>query len=136
MVPKETERLLDLLEKGKLKRRIDTNIAEKLEQKNKLKDMLLADQIPLRRYMNAMGALNITLDKKTKDMINMRGEDPEGHQVHRRRTMENVANLVINNQIQLISPPDGVGYNIGGGVPRGRGRGRGARGRGRGRGRA
>ena len=85
------------------------------------------------RYMTAMGALNIQLDQKTKDMlVRMRVED-EGPDLHRRRTMEDVANLAINNQIQMILPPDGDGAPIGGGLPRGGGRGRG-RGGGRGRG--
>jgi hypothetical protein len=75
--------LLDLLEAGKLKKRVDTKTEDKLAQKVRLKSMLLADQIPLRRlvflliiseltqpdcycsYMTAMGALNITLDQKT-----------------------------------------------------------------------
>ena len=91
--------------------------------------------------MTAMGALNVTLDKKTKDMLARMASEHDGpphdvHEIHRRRTMENVANLAINSQIQLILPPDGPGDNIGGGAPqghvgRGRGRGRGGRGRGR-----
>ena len=83
-----------------------------------------------------MGALNIQLDQKTKDMlVRMRVED-QGPDLHRRRTMEDVANLAINNQIEMILPPDGA--PIGGGLPRGGGRGRGrggARGHERGRGR-
>ena len=83
-----------------------------------------------------MGALNITLDQKTKDMLATLNDDPEGLEVHRRRTLEDVANLAINSQIQLILPPDGAGDSIGGGPTRERGRGRGRpRGRGRGRGR-
>lgn len=89
-----------------------------------------------------MGALNVQLDQKTKDMLaRMRVDEEgpdEGPDVHRRRTMEDVANLAINNQIQLILPPDGAGVPIGGGQAiehrRGRGQGRG-RGRGRGHGR-
>ena len=149
--------MLDLLEGGKLKKRVDTKTDDKLAQKVRLKSMLLADQIPLRRlvcflmmseftnlvcycsYMTAMGALNITLDQKTKDMLATLNSDPEGHEGNRRRTIENVANLAINSQIQLILPPDGAGDSIGGGPTRGhaeRGRGRGRpRGRGRGRGR-
>ena len=90
--------------------------------------------------MTAMGALNVQLDQKTKDMLARMRVDEEGPDVHRRRTMEDVANLAINNQIQLILPPDGTGVPIGGGLPvehrreRGQGRGRG-RGRGRGHGR-
>ena len=86
--------------------------------------------------MTAMGALNVTLDKKTKDMVERMAIENSGHENHRRRTMENVANLAINSQIQLILPPDGDGDSIGGGPTRehmGRGRGRG---RGRGQGRA
>ena len=74
---KETERLLDLLEGGRLKKRIDPKTADKLEQKIRLKAMLSADQITLKRYnqqmttnvaflnvyifsyMTAMGALNM-----------------------------------------------------------------------------
>ena len=85
--------------------------------------------------MNAMGALNTTLDQKTKDMVEQMNTDVDGPETHRRRTMENVANLVINNQVQLIIPPDGAGDAIGGGPNRehamrgwGRGRGRGVRG--------
>ena len=63
-----------------------------------------------------MGALNIQLDQKTKDMlVRMRVED-EGPDLHRRRTMEDVANLAINNQIQMILPPDGDGAPLGGGL--------------------
>ena len=47
---KETERLLDLLEGGRLKKRIDPKTADKLEQKIRLKAMLNADQITLKRY--------------------------------------------------------------------------------------
>lgn len=84
--------------------------------------------------MTAMGALNITLDQKTKDMLATLNADPEGHEVHRRRTLDDVANLAINNQIQLILPPDGAGESIGGGPAREHVRGRGRpRGRGRGR---
>ena len=79
--------------------------------------------------MTAMGALNVQLDQKTKDMLSRMRVDDEGPDVHRRRTMENVANLAINNQIQFILPPDGDGAAVGGGVPmehrRGRGRDRG-----------
>ena len=46
---KETERLLDLLEAGKLRRRVDKNVEDKLQQKKRLKDMLLADQISLKK---------------------------------------------------------------------------------------
>ena len=89
-------------------------------------------------YMTAMGALNVTLDKKTNDMVKRMAIENSGHENHRRRTMENVANLAINSQIQLILPPDGDGDSIVGGPTRdhvrgGRGRGRGVR---RGRGRA
>lgn len=88
--------------------------------------------------MTAMGALNVQLDQKTKDMLSRMRVDDEGPDVHRRRTMENMANLAINNQIQFILPPDGDGAAVGGGVPmehrRGRGRDRGC-GRGRGLGR-
>ena len=66
---KETERILDLLEQGKLKRRVETKSADKLAQKIRLKNMLLADQITLRSYMTAMGAMNVTLDQKTKDYV-------------------------------------------------------------------
>ena len=45
--------------------------------------------------MNAMGAMNITLDQKTKDMVEQMNTDVDGHETHKRRTMENVANLVI-----------------------------------------
>ena len=142
--------MLDLLEAGKLKKRVDTKTEDKLAQKVRLKSMLLADQIPLRRlvflliiseltqpdcycsYMTAMGALNITLDQKTKDMLATLNADPEGHEVHRRRTLDDVSNLAINNQIQLILPPDGAGESIGGGPAREHVRGRGRpRGRGR-----
>ena len=157
---KETERLLDLLEGGRLKKRIDPKTADKLEQKIRLKAMLSADQITLKRYnqqmttnvaflnvyifsyMTAMGALNMQLDQKTKDIIARMREDDDGPESQRHRTMEDVANLAINSQIQLILPPDGAGNSIGGGphreAVRGRGRGRGrgqGRGRGRGRGR-
>ena len=120
----ETERLLDRLELGKLKKRVETKSVDKLAQKRRLKGMLLADQISLRSYMTAMGALNVTLDQKTKDLLSRMSNDPEGHETHRRRTLENVANLAINSQIQLILPPDGAGDSIGGGPTRERGRGR------------
>ena len=45
----ETERLIDLLEAAKLKNRVDRQLADKLAQKYRLKTMLLADQIPLKR---------------------------------------------------------------------------------------
>ena len=133
---KETERILDLLEQGKLKRRVETKSADKLAQKIRLKNMLLADQITLRSYMTAMGAMNVTLDQKTKDMLSQMRNDQDGPEVHRRRTLENVANLAINSQIQMILPPDGAGDSIGGGPTRERGRGIVSRGRARGRGRA
>ena len=69
-----------------------------------------------------MGALNIQLDKKTKDMLVRMRDVAEGAEVvdvHRRRTMEDVANLAINSQIQLILPPDGDGVPIGGGERKG-----------------
>jgi hypothetical protein len=120
------------LELGKLKKRVETKSVDKLAQKRRLEGMLLADQISLRSYMTAMGALNVTLDQKTKDLLSRMSNDPEGHETHRRRTLENVANLAINSQIQLILPPDGAGDSIGGGPTRERGRGRVDRGRGRG----
>jgi hypothetical protein len=43
--------LLDLLEAGKLKKRVDTKTDDKLAQKVRLKSMLLSDQIPLRRLV-------------------------------------------------------------------------------------
>mgnify|MGYP007114479751 CR=1 FL=1 len=43
--------MLDLLEAGKLKKRVDTKTEDKLAQKVRLKSMLLADQIPLRRLV-------------------------------------------------------------------------------------
>ena len=43
--------MLDLLEGGKLKKRVDTKTDDKLAQKVRLKSMLLADQIPLRRLV-------------------------------------------------------------------------------------
>ena len=46
---KETERLLDLLEAAKLKKRYDKDTEDKLAQKLRLKNMLLADQISLKR---------------------------------------------------------------------------------------
>ena len=90
--------------------------------------------------MTAMGALNVTLDKKTKDMVERMAIENSGlgPENHRRRTMENVANLAINSQIELILPPDGEGDSMGGGPTRehvrrgwGRGRGQGRAGRGR-----
>ena len=68
--------------------------------------------------LTAMGALNVTLDQKTKDMLTRMSDEPDGPEVHRRRTMENVANLASNSQIQLILPPDGAGESIGGGPTR------------------
>ena len=88
------------MELGKLKKRVETKSVDKLAQKRRLKDMLLADQIPLRSYMTAMGALNVTLDQKTKDMLSKMSNDPEGHETHRRTTLENVENLALNSQIQ------------------------------------
>jgi hypothetical protein len=41
--------LLDLLGAGKLRRRVDKNVEDKLQQKKRLKDMLLADQISLKK---------------------------------------------------------------------------------------
>ena len=112
------------MELAKLKKRVETKSVDKLAQKRRLKDIRLADQIPLRSYMTAMGALNVTLDQKTKDLLNRMSNDPEGHEIQRRTTLENVANLAINSQIQLILPPDGAGDSIGGGPTRQRGRGR------------
>ena len=80
--------------------------------------------------MTSMGALNVQLDQKTKDTLEMMTAEmteAEGPTTHRRRTMENIATIAINNQIQLILPPDGTGAPIGGGQARGRGRGRGGR---------
>ena len=45
----ENERLLDLLEAAKLKKRYDKDTEDKLAQKLRLKNMLLADQISLKR---------------------------------------------------------------------------------------
>ena len=101
------------MEQGKLKRRVDTKNADKLALKLRLKNMLLADQISLRSYMTAMGALNVTLDQKTKDLLSRMRNDPDGPEVHRRQTLENVANLAINSQIQLILPPDVPGLSFG-----------------------
>ena len=64
------------------------------------------------RYMTSMGALNVQLDQKTKDTLEMMTAEmteAEGPTTHRRRTMENIATIAINNQIQLILPPDGTG---------------------------
>ena len=41
--------MLDLLVAAKLKKRVDRHFAYKLDQKYRLKTMLLADQIPLKR---------------------------------------------------------------------------------------
>jgi hypothetical protein len=60
--------------------------------------------------MTAVGALNVTLDQKTKDMIAMLNSDTEGHEGHRKRTLENVA----KSQIQQILPTNGAGDSIGG----------------------
>ena len=43
--------MLDLLEGGKLKERLDKHQVDKLDQKWRLKRMLLADQIPLKRFV-------------------------------------------------------------------------------------
>ena len=43
--------MLDLLEGGKLKERLDKHQVDKLAQKWRLKRMLLADQIPLKRFV-------------------------------------------------------------------------------------
>jgi hypothetical protein len=40
---------LDLLEGAKLKKRVDQKVLDKLEQKLRLKNMLLADQISLKK---------------------------------------------------------------------------------------
>ena len=45
----ETERLLDLLEGAKLKKRVDQKVQDKLEQKLRLKNMLLSDTLPLKK---------------------------------------------------------------------------------------
>ena len=41
--------MIDQLEAGKLKKRVDRHFADKLAQKYRLKAILLADQIPLKR---------------------------------------------------------------------------------------
>ena len=46
---KETERILDQLEAGKLEKRFDKKVQDKLAQKARLKDMLLANQISLKK---------------------------------------------------------------------------------------
>ena len=46
---KETERLLDQLEAAKLEKRFDKKVEDKLAQKSRLKDMLLANQISLEK---------------------------------------------------------------------------------------
>ena len=43
--------MLDLLEGGKLKERLYKHQVDKLAQKWRLKRMLLADQIPLKRFV-------------------------------------------------------------------------------------
>ena len=43
--------MIDLLEAGKLKKRVDTKFTEKLAQKFRLKTMLEADQISLKRLV-------------------------------------------------------------------------------------
>ena len=40
---------MDLLEAAKLKKRVDQRVEDKLEQKRRLKRMLLADQITLKK---------------------------------------------------------------------------------------
>ena len=46
---KETERILDQLEAAKLEKRFDKKVQDKLAQKARLKDMLLANQISLKK---------------------------------------------------------------------------------------
>ena len=43
--------MIDQLEVGKLKKRVDTKMEDKLAQKRRLKSMLQADQITLRRLV-------------------------------------------------------------------------------------
>ena len=106
---KETEKLLDLLEAGKLEKRIDTKYEQKMKQKRRLKTMLEADQITLKSYMTAMGALNIHLDQKTKERIDQTREQENGPEIHRRRTMENLADLALNDQILRVLDPAQLG---------------------------
>ena len=40
---------MDLLEAGKLKKRVDQRVEDKLDQKLRLKNMLLANQISLKK---------------------------------------------------------------------------------------
>ena len=68
---KETEKLLDLLQLGRLKKRVDTNFDQKMEQKRRLKTMLEDQQTDLKSYMTDMGSLNINMDQKTKERIDL-----------------------------------------------------------------
>ena len=131
---KETEKLLDLLQLGRLKKRVDTNFDQKMEQKRRLKTMLEDQQTDLKSYMTAMGALNIHLDQKTKDRIELlKANGAEGNS-----SIQNLAVLALNDQILNVLDPAGLYGETADGAGRGRGRGRvrgGDRGRGRGRGR-
>ena len=61
---------MDLLEQGKLQRRRDRKFEAKMDQKLRLKNMLENEEILLERYMTAVGALNMHLDKNTKKRFN------------------------------------------------------------------
>ena len=81
---KETERLIDLIQRGRLTKRRNLPFEKRLllltliismivygqlirqAQRMRIKNMLLADQIPLSSYMTTMGALNMKMDARTK----------------------------------------------------------------------
>ena len=101
---KETEKLLDLLQLGRLKKRVDTNFDQKMEQKRRLKTMLEDQQTDLKSYMTAMGALNIHLDQKTKDRIELlKANGAEGNS-----SIQNLADLASNDQILNVLDPAGL----------------------------
>jgi hypothetical protein len=63
--------------------------------------MVMYNLFLIGRYMTAMGAVNVQLDQKTKDMLSRTSVDDEGSDVHRRRTIENVAILPSTTRSRL-----------------------------------
>ena len=82
--------------------------------------MLEDQQTDLKSYMTAMGALNIHLDQKTKDRIELlKANGAEGNS-----SIQNLADLALNDQILNVLDPAGLYGETADGAGRGRERGR------------
>ena len=115
---KETERLIDLLQMGRLTKRRNFPFEKRQSQRGRLKLMLGMDQITLSSYMTTMGALNLKLDSRTKLKLRQVAAEIVSEQnvpLHnRRQTIDQIVAVAVNDHIQRVLPGEGA---MGGQVP-------------------